>query len=557
MVSKVFNSVGDDNNVVSSTGVTKQQQLLQCDYLVVGAGTAGMSFVDTIITENPDATVVLLDRNSQAGGHWTQAYPFVKLHQPSCLYGVNSLPLGKTFLSKNGNIKERYDIHDRVSGAEILDYYQTACDQFVATGRVKCIFDCEYKIFDEQTGLHTAAIVNNNSPTSSGATTTNDDDDNNNDNNDDNVVFTVKCRKLVTVKTNVTVPSMRKPLIPVAENVHFVPVNEVPACAKSGKYKKYIVFGNGKTGTDAIINLLDGHQIDESQITWVISRDVWYFLRDASEDFYHSFDIFKKMAEANSVKECYLTFEKEGLVGRLDTGTKNNVVPDVFKGPTIDNTELQTIRTISNIVRMGRATSIESNKVVCDKGSFDFSPEDTLLVDCMVDNLYGYDFKDDFKIFEPNRINLGPLTLVFNVSMSSAHIAFLECALDRKKNKNKNKNKTNNNGNTNNDDAKNKCCFFLRGPVYTLPNPEFFIGMMYMQNKSVDALMKVKGGSKFFFNSRANMMAPKHHKGGMTKLLWNTFGPKQMCQFDKKLAKKIESKGYSDIDHCFGIETFV
>merc|ERR1712166_1176512 len=170
----------------------------------------------------------------------------------------------------------------------------------------------------------------------------------------------------------------------------------------------------------------------------------------------------------------------------------------------------------------------------------------------MVDNLYGYDFKDDFKIFEPNRINLGPLTLVFNVSMSSAHIAFLECALDNKKKNNKTK--TKNNNNNNDDAAKNKCCYFLRGPIHTLPNPENLIGMMYMQNKSVEALMKVKGGSKFFFQSRVNMMAPKHHKGGMTKLLWNTFGPKQMCQFDKKLAKKVESKGYSDIDHCFGIE---
>jgi len=551
MVSKVFNSGGGDNNkavhvsLTGSSGVTvttRPQQLLECDYLVVGAGTAGMSFVDTIITENPDATVVLLDRNSQAGGHWTQAYPFVKLHQPSCFYGVNSLPLGKTFVSKHGNIKERYDIHDRVSGAEIVDYYQTAIDQFVATGRVTCIFDCEYKRFDEQTGLHTAAIINNN--------------DNNDDNNN---IFTVKCRKLVTVKTNVTVPSMRKPLIPVADNVHFVPVNEVPSCAESGTYKKYIVFGNGKTGTDAILNLLEEHQIDESQITWVISRDVWYFLRDAMEDFYHSFDIFRKMAEANSMKECYLTFEKEGMVGRLNTGigTTNDVVPDVFKGPTIDNKELHTIRTISNIVRMGRATSIEANTVVCEKGSFDFSPEDTLLVDCMVDNLYGYNFKEDFQIFEPNRINLGPLTLVFNVSMSSAHIAFLECALDKKNKNNKNKKNNKTKNNTNNDDAKNKCCYFLRGPVYTLPNPENLIGMMYMQNKSVEALMQVKGGMKFFFESRANMMAPKHHKGGMTKLLWKTFGPTQMCQFDKKLANKVEAKGYSDIDHCFGIETFL
>merc|ERR1712238_332994 len=131
--------------------------------------------------------------------------------------------------------------------------------------------------------------------------------------------------------------------------------------------------------------------------------------------------------------------------------------------------------------RMGRATSIESNKVVLDHGNFEFSPDDTVLIDCMVDNFYGYRFRDDFTIFEPGRINLGPLTFVLNVSLSSAHIAFLECAL---RNSNTNgKNNTNND----NDEAKNKCCYFLRGP-YTQPRPEFLIGMLYMQYKSIEAL---------------------------------------------------------------------
>lgn len=53
----------------------------------------GMAFVDTLISET-DATVVLVDRNDQPGGHWVNAYPFVRLHQPSAYYGVNSRRLG-------------------------------------------------------------------------------------------------------------------------------------------------------------------------------------------------------------------------------------------------------------------------------------------------------------------------------------------------------------------------------------------------------------------------------------------------------------------------------
>ena len=41
-------------------------------YLVIGAGTAGMSFIDSILTLNTKATVILVDRNSQPGGHWTK-----------------------------------------------------------------------------------------------------------------------------------------------------------------------------------------------------------------------------------------------------------------------------------------------------------------------------------------------------------------------------------------------------------------------------------------------------------------------------------------------------
>lgn len=41
----------------------------------------GMSFVDTLIAES-DATVVIVDCNHAPGGHWTTAYPYVRLHQP-------------------------------------------------------------------------------------------------------------------------------------------------------------------------------------------------------------------------------------------------------------------------------------------------------------------------------------------------------------------------------------------------------------------------------------------------------------------------------------------
>ena len=66
---------------------------LQADYLVIGSGAMGMAFTDALLTET-DATVVMVDRHHQPGGHWNDAYPFVRLHQPSAFYGVNSKHLG-------------------------------------------------------------------------------------------------------------------------------------------------------------------------------------------------------------------------------------------------------------------------------------------------------------------------------------------------------------------------------------------------------------------------------------------------------------------------------
>jgi len=487
---------------------------LQCDYLVVGAGTTGMSFVDTILTENPRATVVIVDKNSQPGGHWTKAYSFVKLHQQSCSYGVNSLPLGK-HLNRKGN--EIYDVNDRATGAEILEYYRTVCNTFEASGRVQCFFDAAYE-FDETQSKHTIVVASN-------ATTTKHR-------------ITVKCGKLVTVTSggSVSIPSDRAPLIPVHESVSFVPINDMPSSVKSGKYSKYVVFGNGKTGVDAITNLLLDQRIDPSQITWVISRDVWYFLRDTMEtDLFRFMGLFTKIASAKSTKEGFLTYEADGVMVRLDP---KQPYPDVCKGPIIDSDDLNAIRSIQNVIRMGRATSIEANKIMLECGSIEFSSHDTLLVDCMVNSegAFGHVFDEDHKIFEPERINLGPLISLFSASLSSAIVAFLECAIKG-----------------DDDEAKNGCCYFLRGKHVHTPNT--LVGSIYMDTKTNNALMQVKGGSKFILNSRTNAFAPQHQKGGMLGVLWAMFGPSKMYKFPKALIQKVESKGYEDIDHCFGVET--
>ena len=96
----------------------------ETDYLVIGAGAMGMAFADEIFHQDSSATLTIVDRRSVPGGHWVNAYPFVRLHQPAAFYGVNSRVLG------NGTT-------DLSSKTEILEYYQAVMDKMVQSGRVE------------------------------------------------------------------------------------------------------------------------------------------------------------------------------------------------------------------------------------------------------------------------------------------------------------------------------------------------------------------------------------------------------------------------------------
>ena len=106
---------------------------LQADYLIVGSGAVGMAFADSIFHESK-ATMVIVDRHHGPSGHCNDAYPFVRLHQPSSFYGVNSRKLGNNDLdtdSLNPGMTER------ATSAEILAYYEGLMQDMLASGRVR------------------------------------------------------------------------------------------------------------------------------------------------------------------------------------------------------------------------------------------------------------------------------------------------------------------------------------------------------------------------------------------------------------------------------------
>ena len=212
---------------------------LEVDYLVIGAGAAGMAFTDSLVTDS-DATVAIVDRRHRPGGHWNDAYPFVRLHQPSAFYGVNSLPLGSGAIDEVGLNR---GLGELASGHEVLSHFDQAMQQrFLPSGRVEFLAMTEYA-----DGIATCLLSGERRTVS----------------------------ERVTVDASysaVQVPSRRPPSYTVESDVACVPLNDLPEVAPG--YESFTVIGAGKTGMDACIWLLLNGAPPE-RIRWVVPRDAW------------------------------------------------------------------------------------------------------------------------------------------------------------------------------------------------------------------------------------------------------------------------------------------
>ena len=101
----------------------------------------GQRATNGTLTQHSDARVVLVDRRHGPGGHWLEAYPFVRLHQSSCFYGVASTLLGGGALQTSG---PEAGLQERASQPEITAYYAEVLDRMVDSGRVELMSHSEF-----------------------------------------------------------------------------------------------------------------------------------------------------------------------------------------------------------------------------------------------------------------------------------------------------------------------------------------------------------------------------------------------------------------------------
>lgn len=348
---------------------------LTTDYLVVGAGTSGLAFTDTLVAES-DADVLVVDKRSEPGGHWCDAYPFLRMHGPSVYYGVGSLPLGTGGKQVGG---DNDGFYEQVTGQEVRDYLHRVLRSVLEpSGQVRFRGSHEYLGGDGE--QHVLRDL------------------------DTGAEHQVRVRRSVVDARYLegSIPATHAPAYTVAPGVPFVPVNQLPDRAVD--HPAYTVVGGGKTGVDACLWLL--HQgTDPERIRWVRPREAWFGDRAAMQPLDLVGNILRMLADAAEIiasggdAETMLTrMEDAGHVMRLDPTT----VPTMYRGTFVSRAELARLRTITDVVRLGRVHSIAPERLVLDQGEAT-SRADTLHVDC---SGYGITRRAARPIFEPGRITL-------------------------------------------------------------------------------------------------------------------------------------------------------
>lgn len=374
---------------------------LSADYLVVGAGAMGMAFVDTLLAET-DATVIMVERRAKPGGHWNTAYPFVRLHQPSAFYGVNSMQLGSDRIDQSGWNQGLYEL---ASGDEVVSYFdQVMYQRFLPSGRVQFFPVCEYEgdsTFRSMVSGESFAVASD--------------------------------HKVVDATyMNVSVPSMRPPAYAVADGVTCVPLNDLPSVAAADR--KYVVVGGGKTAMDAVLWLL-ANRCDPAAIRWVMPRDSWLLDRSLiqpGEQFAEGtlrfvLDPMEAAIAATDVDDLFARLEASEQLMRLDP----EVQPTMYRCATVTKAEVEQLRRVDQVIRMGRVKSIEVDQIVLDEGT---APCDasTVVVDCTADGLAN---RPAVPIFDGKTITLQAVRTCQQV-FSAAFLGHLEATYQTDEEKN-------------------------------------------------------------------------------------------------------------------------
>ena len=343
------------------------------DYLVIGAGASGLAFVDSLV-DHADVTVAMVDRRDGVGGHWRGAYPFVQLHQSSTFYGVASTVLGDGRRQHDG---PEAGLHERASQPTILAYYEQALERMTSSGRMQLFPRCEY--------VGDRAFVDRDSG--------------------ERYEVPERCRLVDARYLSPDIPAETPPRFAV-DGARVIPVNDLP---HAGPASQYVVVGSGKTATDSIVWLLR-HGVDPDAVCWVRPREPWMLDRakiqpDPVVYLGMVADLMQAASTAPSLPDLFLQLEDAGTMMRID----RSVTPTMAKAPTLGRWELDLLRAVEHVVRLGRIRTARRGRLELDEGTATIA-DDAVVVNCAANGLKR---RERVPVWQPDVITLQPIRAGF------------------------------------------------------------------------------------------------------------------------------------------------
>ncbi|HJR19246.1 MAG TPA: NAD(P)-binding protein [Actinomycetota bacterium] len=378
---------------------------IETDYLVVGAGASGMGFTDEL-SANSDAEVVLVDRRHRPGGHWNDGYGFLRLHQPSAFYGVNSRPLGNDRIDESG---PNAGLYERASGTEVCDYYGRVLDeQMLPSGKVRFFGMSDY--VGNANGEH--RFISR----LTGETTT------------------VRVRRKLVDATYIqtTVGPNHKPSFSVDPDARVVIPRGLVSLADHGS--GFTIVGAGKTAMDTCCWLID-QGVAPDRIRWIRPREPWTVERKAVQPlklmgwFVESFAFqMEAAAQAESVDDFMRRLEDGSVHHRLDP----RVEAEIYRGPTLSELERAQLRSIENVVRLGYVLHVGVDEIKLENGSI-ATDAGQIHVDCSAPGIGTPPLRP---IFENGTIRMQRVMNAID-PFSAALIGFVEATRDDEREKNR------------------------------------------------------------------------------------------------------------------------
>ena len=348
---------------------------VEADYLVVGAGAMGMAFTDALI-DHADVRVAIVDRRHSVGGHWLEAYPFVRLHQASAFYGVGSTLMGGGRLQQRG---PEAGLQERATQPEICAYYARMADRMLESGKVEFFANCEYA--GDRTFVSRISGERFEVPE--------------------------RCRIVDGRYLAPDIPAEVPPPFAVSDDARVIPVNDLARLEEAPS--QYVIAGSGKTATDACVWLL-ARGVDPDAIAWVRPRDPWMLNRalvqpDPAVFFGMVADTMQAAAEAASLEDLFLRLEGAGVMLRID----RSVTPTMARTPTLATWELEQLRTIEHVVRRGHIAQVDRGKIRFADGQVTVA-DDALVVHCAAE---GLKHQPQVPIWRTDAITLQPVRAGF------------------------------------------------------------------------------------------------------------------------------------------------